>query len=292
MISVVLLRRKPLELDQEALSLAVHRAWKHPQRKEDGEELFAVGSDPLYIVRNPSALWSVHNRAQPYYDNMEEVVSSIPELRLRKAVRDHRAWLAVDLMSPFDASLPAESFYPHIFRLIRELADEDTLAILRPETGHINVWNHEVAANLSGPEPLEDFANRTDPPVIRVEEDDPLMVSAVAEARASFPMFRNRWLERDEGDRFLVKGPVRHNDRQEFIWLSITDLGDDTAYGKLENEPVDLGGLKLGDAVTLDLSELNDWVLLPADGTEPLGLYTVKAVDAAGKRAIEASEES
>ncbi|BCU76696.1 hypothetical protein llg_14110 [Luteolibacter sp. LG18] len=292
MISIVLLRRHALPLDQDSLSAVVRRAWSHPRKPADDEELFAVGDGSLFIVRNGAGLWTVHNRAHPYFDDVEQAIASVPEMRLQKAVRDHSAWLAVDLTAPFDKSLSAESFYPHIFRLLRELADEDTLAIFRPETGHINVWDDEVAAKLCGPEPLQDFTQRSQPPVIHVEDDDPLMVAAVAEARASFPDFRKRWLERDDGERFLVKGPVRSGNRQEYIWFSVTDLSEETAYGTLDNEPVDLGGLKLGDPVALDLSDLNDWALLPADGTKPLGLHTVKAVDAAGKRALEAADGS
>ncbi|MFD0892969.1 DUF2314 domain-containing protein [Luteolibacter ambystomatis] len=292
MISIVLLRRHALPLDEDTLSAAVRRAWSHPQKAGDDEELFAVGEGFLFIVRNGMGLWTVHNRAHPYFDDVEPVIASIPEMRLQKAVRDHGAWLSIDLTAPFDKSLPAESFYPHIFRLLRELADGDTLAIFRPETGQINVWDDEVAAKLCGPEPLQDFTQRSQPPVIHVEDDDPLMVAAVTEARASFPDFRKRWLERDNGERFLVKGPVRSGNRQEYIWFSVTDLSEETAYGTLENEPVDLNGLKLGDPVALDLADLNDWAFLPADGTKPLGFHTVKAVDAVGKRTLEAADGS
>lgn len=290
-ISIVLLRSKPKLLDEEKLTQTLTQAWDRTFSTQN-EANFVVGNGGIFMVRSDIGFWTVHNHAVSYFDDHAKVVEAMPELRLRKAIEQHRAWLSVDLIRPADLTLPLDVFYPYIFRLIRELADADTLAILRPETGQINVWDEEVSASLGSLEPLEEFTHRTQPPVIRVDSDDEMMRAAEAEARSAFPEFRRRWLERDHEDAFLMKGPLQHGEHQEFIWMSITDLGDEFAYGKLENVPVNLGELCMGDAVMMQVSELNDWAIVPANGADPLGLFTVKAVNASGRRAMAQSTES
>ena len=168
MTSIVLLRRKPKPLDNRILLEHLRDAWDD-KRKLDEEELFVAGDGPIHIVKSPQGMWMVHNHARPYFDG-ENPAERIPELRLRKALEDHTAWLSVDLMHGFLSDLPLEVYYPYIFRLIRELADDDTLAILRPETGEINVWSDEVAKKLGSIEPLEEFATPVHSPVISVSD--------------------------------------------------------------------------------------------------------------------------
>ena len=71
---------------------------------------------------------------------------------------------------------------PYIFRLIRELSNEDTLVIYRPETGEVNVWDEEVSRSLGSDDPLGSFNEPSNVPVVPVSEDDPRMLAAVAEA--------------------------------------------------------------------------------------------------------------
>ncbi|RYD55351.1 MAG: hypothetical protein EOP83_21690, partial [Verrucomicrobiaceae bacterium] len=133
MTSIVLLRRTPKPLDSKILLETLRDAWDEP-RKLNEEELFIVGDGPFYVLRSPQGMWMVHNHATSYFDD-KDMAGKMPELRLRKAIEDHTAWLSVDLMSGFLGDLPVDVYYPYIFRLIRELADDDTLAIFRPETG-------------------------------------------------------------------------------------------------------------------------------------------------------------
>ena len=53
------------------------------------------------------------------------MAGGIPELRLKTAILNHRAWMAVDLVAAADDTLPLDTYYPYIFRLIKDLANED-----------------------------------------------------------------------------------------------------------------------------------------------------------------------
>lgn len=281
--AIVLLRTKPKFLDDKVLLEIVKDAWD-PARKLDEEELFAVGESPIFIVKSPQALWTIHNHAGPYFDD-EKAAERIPDLRLRKAVSEHRAWLSVDLTSPFDSTLTPDLFYPYIFRLIRELADEDTLVIFRPETGEINIWSKEVADNLGSSDPLENFAVPVHSPVISVSDQDPRMKEAVEEARRNFGEFRLRWAERKEDAAFIVKASIQRGSRNEVIWLEVTGLEPDFIHGTLANEPVNLEGLKAGDTVEVPIADLYDWAIAGTGMEAPLGLYTEKVVREAEREA-------
>jgi uncharacterized protein YegJ (DUF2314 family) len=200
---------------------------------------------------------------------------SLEDLRVRKAVEDHRAWLAVDLMHPFDPGRPRESFYPSIARLIAELAGDDCLAVFHPESERINAWDDTLKAALRGPNPLEKFALPVNPPVLRLDDQDPKLLAAKEEARRRFPEFLDAF-KRKDGEMFSVKAPVTAGGRTEHIWIDVDHVDDDRIGGKLGNEPVDLGPMKIGDRVDVAISEIEDWVVIR--GGAPTGLFTSRTV--------------
>jgi uncharacterized protein YegJ (DUF2314 family) len=280
MISIVLLRRSPKFLDPTILLESVRDAWDENRSIAD-DDLFVAGEGPVFMLKSPQGMWMLHNHAAPYFDPGHPA-RQIPELRLRKIVEEHAAWLSVDLVHPFESDLPPDLHYPFIFRLIRELADDETLAIFRPETGEINVWTPEIAARLGSFDPLDDFAKPVHSPVIEVSDEDPRMQQAVAEALRRFPEFRKRWASRSPGDNFLVKASIPKEGREgsEVIWIEVTGLEPDFIHGTLANQPVDLAGLNSGDTVEVAVGNLYDWAIAGEGMEAPLGLFTERIVHA------------
>jgi uncharacterized protein YegJ (DUF2314 family) len=276
MTSIVLLRSKAKLLDSAILLECVREAWD-PRRELGDDDLFVAGEGPVLMVKSPQGMWMVHNHSRPYFDD-DYPVDRIPELRLRKAVADHAAWLSVDLMHGFEENLPREVYYPFIFRLIRELSDDDTLAIFRPESGEINVWSDEVAASLGSIDPLEGFATPVHSPVIQVSDEDPRMKAAVEEARRTFSVFRGHWDQRDSGDSFLAKVSLRRDGNSEVIWIEVDGLEPDFIHGTLANQPVNLTGLNSGDRIEVPVADLYDWAIALEGAEGPLGLFTDKIV--------------
>lgn len=277
MISIVLLQRKPRSFDEPILTEILRDAWSNDFATEEGTG-FVVGEDPVHMIQNADGFWILHNHPVPYGER-EEMVEGITDLRMRSRILEHEAWLSVDLIRPLRQDLPPDCFYPYIFRLIRELADEDTLLIYRPETGQVNVWDEEVAKSLGTDDPLGNFNEPKNVPVIPVSADDPRMKAAVAEARSNFHRFRELWDKRQDGDTFNVKAPVSRNDHTEFIWIDVTGLEPDYIHGTLANDPVNLEGLVLGSPVEVRVDELNDWMADTQAMDEPQGLYTLKVVN-------------
>lgn len=236
-------------------------------------------------------MWLIHNHDEPY-GPPEEMAGGIPELRLKTAILNHRAWMAVDLVAAADDTLPLDTYYPYIFRLIKDLANEDTLVIYRPESGNINVWNEEVADSLGSDNPLDSFSTPTNPGVIQIADDDPRMIAAVEEARETFDVFRSHWASRTEDQSFAIKAAITRGDNTEFIWVEVTGLEPDYIHGTLGNKPVDLPGLEYGSTVEVPVSDLNDWSIFLYEDTAPLGLYTVKILQDAQAEALHEADES
>jgi len=291
MISIVLFLRQPKPLDEPILAQIVEEAWggDYTSGDEEVQDGFVVGSSPFFVVKSKLGMFAVHNHPAPYFDDPEAVADEIGELRLRNAILEHTGWIAVDLLSPDDDSLPRESFYPAIIRLIYELADDSVLLVYRPETGQANLWSDDVLEALLMPSG-EDRFNRvqSDVPVIRVEADDEAMAAAVAEARARWEEFIEAFRRRSDDDSFSIKAPITACENTEFIWVEVDGIASGVIFGKLGNAPVALPGLKLGSPVEVPVEDLNDWCYQTGDG-EPVGLFTLKPINEAERRFRERS---
>jgi uncharacterized protein YegJ (DUF2314 family) len=132
---------------------------------------------------------------------------------------------------------------------------------------------------LSGERPLDVFKSSAYVPVIRLTGDTDAMVAAVAEARRRWPEFVNAFLASDDRIGFSVKAPVTEGGNTEFIWINVKSVHGGQIHGLLANDPVSLGALKLGDFVSVEEAELNDWCYpAPNDGERPIGLFTLDAL--------------
>jgi len=277
MISLVLLLRKPRYLEAKILAQIVSSAWGQEFSSggdaEEDSSRFVVGKPPMFVIQSPEAFFIAYTFPTPYFNDLDAVATELKEIRVAKAVKDHQAWLAVDLITIHDSAQPPESVYPQIAKLVAELAPPDALAIYEPETGKITPWDESLEAALRGPDSLSVFGKPVHPPVIHIDDDDPRMQAAVAEARSRWPEFVEAFNCRD-GKSFSVKAPITSGDRTEFIWIEVSALSGDSIQGTLGNEPVDLNGFKLGDGVQVPVADLNDWVYIR--NGEPTGLFTAK----------------
>ena len=301
MISFVLLQRNPKYIEDVTLTKMVESAWggdySSPQEGDEDEpsgDGFIIGESPLFVIQSKHGMYLVHNHEQTYWNDMESLLPEIHDLRLRKAVADHTAWLSVDLINPTDFETPEldksdsgepdpAKFYPRIARLIVDLADEDTLAIFRPDSTEINIWTEELAEKMLAPDAWETFSESTNVPVIEISDDDPDMIAAVTEAKETWPEFVAAFNEKaEECSNFGAKVKMTVDGETEFIWLEVIGLEPRYVHGKLANDPVALGDLKLGSQVEVPLEDVQDWCYLKND--EPVGLFSLAAIQKSQER--------
>lgn len=100
-------------------------------------------------------------------------------------------------------------------------------------------------------------------PTVPIDADDPAMDAAIAEAQRTLPEFL-AVLDRPPagaGD-FVIKFPLGG---WEHIWVDNLRHQGDTITGRLANAP-EQEGHRLGERVTVPLSEISDWAYRAPDG--------------------------
>jgi len=294
-ISLVHLRRQPRYLESQVLANALSEAWglKIIGGEGDAEEAdgFVAGDNPLYLVmvKKPSfAMFMVHNRDTHYFDDPEEVASHMPNLRFAEIIRDHNAWLAVDLMQVSDSKIEQDEAYRLIGKAVSMLADDDVMAILCPQHHFFNLWSPELEKILCGDSPLDALKEEIKAPVIDVPNGETI-ANAIAEARRRWPEFVTIFKNRQPDDeRFIVKAPFTGEDGQvEHMWLQVFGLEPEYVHGHLVNHPMHTKKLKQGSQVEVAVAEVSDWVCPDAEGN-PLGNFTQQAISQAAKQKREA----
>lgn len=277
LIAFVLLLSEPRQMDSTTVAEIATDTLCVTFRDDDDEatDHFVAGSPPSFVVKHGENFFLINTFPRPYMDDPEQAAESIPELRLRKAIREHTAWLSVDLLGEFrERDLPR--LYRIIGKLTAALADDDCLAIFAPATSQIAVFDGETRETLQSDNPLTVFDGNSHPPVVPVSGDDPRLKAAVARARRTWRQFESAFEERRPDQNFAVKARIGSNDNFEYMWLSVTGIENGFIYGKLDNDPVELTSIRCGDKVRVALRELNDWLF--TDGERMHGGFTIEVL--------------
>lgn len=282
LISLVLLLSKARYLEDKILAHAITKAWEVPvstkDEKFDDEEgtTFVVGQSPLFITSHRGTMYMINNFDRQYFDEVEKVAEDCKELRIRKAILEHKAWLSVDLLGKSSSLEDEQTAYLCIGKLVAELSTEDCMAIFCPQTGQLNIYDPALDEKLRSDKPLEVFGHMPLLPVIAVDDDDPAMNAAVEEAKRRWPEFKEAFAKRKPDQIFSAKAGITRNGNTEFIWFKVAGLAGGEIHGYLDNDPVNLGELKHGDYVSVPESDLNDWVYKEDDRI--VGMFTTKVL--------------
>lgn len=277
--SIVLLLREPKVLNAHALAEALGRETGRevtpilkdaaPGPADDqpvGE--WVTGETPHFIAHVGGTMFMIHNIAAPYWDDPLRASEDVREMRLAQAVREHHAWLSMDILHPEQAS--AEN-YRIAARVLANLADANCLALYYPPENRLVPYVEETAAKLRSEDPVQAvFRELSALPVIAVD-DDPRLRAAEEEARRRFGEFEQAFRE-GSGTDFSVKALIRVGENGEHIWIDVEWIEGDRIAGRLGNEPVALGELKLGSRVEIGCGEVEDWAFV-RDGA-PVGAFT------------------
>lgn len=252
--SIVVLLKESRALSQDTLATLAGRALGRPVNS-------IHGASPLFLLNIGGAFYTLHNVASPYFDSSEKATEHIGELRLRKAVRDHKACIAIDITSGAARGKPTAQEYQTIGKILAELEGPDWLALYHPPTdSFIPYIEKETVAHLRAQDPIESlFHNPTVSPVIPID-DDPRMKAAEAEAKRRFPEFKAAFAKRSS-EFFSIKTLIKRGSKGEHIWVDVDSMTDGAIEGRLGNEPVELEGLKLGSPVQVPVSEVEDWAI-------------------------------
>jgi uncharacterized protein YegJ (DUF2314 family) len=273
LVALVLLVRDPRPLNAARLAYLAGEAFG--DTFTDSGDHSVAGEPPSFVLKHDDRFFMVNCFDQPYMEDPEEAADAITELRLRKAVRDHSAWLSVDLLGECSDN-ELRDVYRAIGKLTAALTDDDTLALFSPGTSQLVVFDPPMRDQLRGDDPLALFDLPPHPPVVPVSGDDPRLKAAVAKARRRWQQFVTAFEERRPDQTFSVKARIGDSDCYEFMWLTVTGLENGIIYGRLDNDPVELTTIRCGDRVRVPVKELNDW--LYTDGDDMHGGFSIEVL--------------
>ncbi len=112
--------------------------------------------------------------------------------------------------------------------------------------------------------------------VTQVDADDQMMHAAIQRARSEVELFIK--ILRSGNTEVSVKVPVNDGRTVEHFWLK--DVGyssvDGRFTGKIDNDPNDVKGIVLGQRVSIQKSEISDWLYMQSG--RMYGNYTLRAL--------------
>lgn len=280
MLSFVALLKEPQYMEAIILATAANKAWNADlgNGSDEGDDGFVVGETPACMIQYQGKMILVNSFPTPYVEEPEEAAETIPDLRLRELFAEHKAWISCDAMGveSFDDIEEVRSWYQLLGPLLAELVDDNCLAIFLPQTNQLFANMDATLEILKSDDPLASLQEDAPVPVIQISDDDPRMQAAVKEARDRWPEFLAAF-EQDAGEKFGVKAPITVGGNTEFIWLEVGAVENGVIYGRLANEPINLGKLQIGSQVKATVEKLNDWAFIDRKG-QPQGLFTVKVL--------------
>lgn len=98
--------------------------------------------------------------------------------------------------------------------------------------------------------------------LIYIEDNDPDMENAIAEARKTYENFFTAQKEKDADiNSFAMKVLIKDesNGESEHIWLSDITRDGDVMQGNIANEPVYITHVKYGDRYSFGVNDISDW---------------------------------
>ncbi len=123
------------------------------------------------------------------------------------------------------------------------------------------------------------FRTQGETNMYQVADDDVQMERATHHARRTVSRFIAALQHPSPGDRnFGVKKLFVKDDMAEHIWLADVHFNGNRFVGVVDNRPLHIAGLKIGDRVSVNPDEITDWLYVH-DG-QLVGGYTVRVLAA------------
>jgi uncharacterized protein YegJ (DUF2314 family) len=259
-ISVVILLPVTRELTEASLRDAAARTWdaKFDSGDQATRDLVVV-RPPIALVKLQGHVLHIINSSRPYFDDPAAVAGGIDDLRTKKAVLDHRAWMSVDYMSgraPLARS--RDQKYAAVAKLASGLLGEDYVGIAFPGDELIFPASKEIVDHLANFTTIKTLSSFVRPPVLELTPEQ--TAAAVAEAQSRWPEFLTAFQKRKTGDIFFVKKRFSEGEDAEWMWISVKAIEGNRILGVLDSEPVFLKNVRPGLGVQLEVADVEDWV--------------------------------
>lgn len=110
----------------------------------------------------------------------------------------------------------------------------------------------------------------------QVSADDAEMNAAIEKAKATTNEFLEAFRARKAGtsDYFVKKGFATPSGGKEHMWIEVTGEENGVLKGTVANEPQDTREVKMGQPVSISLSDISDWKY--QQGKKLIGGFTIR----------------
>lgn len=116
-----------------------------------------------------------------------------------------------------------------------------------------------------------------EPAVHMVSGENPEMNSAIEQARSSITTFITSLQNPGQNQTyFSVKAKIVDGEHSEHIWLYDVSYDGNQFWGKIGNNPLNVKNVSLGDEITLNPSEISDWMIV--EDNQLVGGYTLRVL--------------
>jgi uncharacterized protein YegJ (DUF2314 family) len=133
-----------------------------------------------------------------------------------------------------------------------------------------------LAQQTSQAQPSDAGSRADSPAYVHVHDSDKAMHQAVHQAQRSMGKFMAALTKPQPGQTgFSVKKRCIEGNKCEHIWLANVRFDGRVLRGKVDNNPVDVKSLRLGQKVTVRPEEVSDWMYV--ENGRLVGGYTVRA---------------
>ncbi|MCW3162020.1 YegJ family protein [Chryseobacterium oryctis] len=124
----------------------------------------------------------------------------------------------------------------------------------------------------------EKLEREGEPDVVYFENSDAEMNSAVQQAQKTLSEFQKALEDNNPNhSNFTLKQRFDTSDGGgEHIWIGEVQLKNGKYFGIVQNEPVDVKTIKLGDSVEVPVERISDWMYY--DKNVVKGAYTIKVM--------------
>ncbi len=275
MISLVLLLNEPRSLDVTTVAKAASLGWG-----TNVPESAVTARPPSFVVKAAPGRYAINSMDKPYFADSSKLADEVKDLALAGAIREHRAWMSVDWLGNDDKA-DLRVVYQHISQILVQLIGKDTLAVYSPDTDQFHLNDATLIEHLKSPDPLQSLipagveGTTANADTVTMNDNDPQLLEAQAEARKNWPEFMQAYQSRGKDQYFAVKGRILEGDNAEYMWLQVTSIDDTLVHGKLDNDPETLKKVKRGAELHIPIADVDDWLYSTGKG-ESHGGYTLR----------------
>lgn len=269
-VSVVLLRSSHRSLTPSEVRSAYRRAYS---REPDVREPFPGQQVPqtyvLLAEGMPNLAVLSCDGAYLAPEEAEKAAGSIESEIVRRALREHRAWISVDAFGAggLNRGLRAR-VHALLAKLAAELYDDGCVLLFLPAEDQVAAPGENVVAMLREGRIAELFGDHElHAPMFGVADDDAEIERAIEEARRRLPEFLGAFERRSSSEPFLFKARfVTSSGGIEVLWLSLVEVRRDGLVGIIQNPPVAKNIPRKGERATCPLDHVVDWVYADEQG--------------------------